>query len=136
MHNYTIFDPDQKYIILPIFVSDKNGEEHLLKAILDTGAPTTEFSDEALEFLGFLDRTKHDVELKRGLQTQKYGRITISHMDICSHHIDNLEVFVSHFEKSWGIDALIGLDFFRKFRTTIDYKKGAVITEIFQSEAP
>ncbi len=40
-----------------------------------------------------------------------------------------LKVYVSHFEKSWGIKALIGLDFFRYFRVTIDYKAGHLITE-------
>ena len=35
------------------------------------------------------------------------------------------------FEKDWGVDALIGLDFFRHFRVTVDYKAGQIITEQF-----
>ena len=40
----------------------------------------------------------------------------------------SFEFFVSHFEQSWGIDALIGLDFFRRFLVTIDYKNGFLVT--------
>lgn len=134
MPNFTKFDPRQRYLTLSIFVSDNSGEKHLMKALLDTGAPSTEFSDEALEFLGFLDKTEHDIKLKHGLQTQKYGKITIPHIEICSHAIKKLDVYVSHFEKSWGVKALIGLDFFRRFRVTIDYEAGHIVTEPLELE--
>jgi len=52
-------------------------------------------------------------------------------VEICGRHFDLLEVFVSKLDESWGIDALIGLDFFRKFRVTVDYQIGFLITEIY-----
>jgi hypothetical protein len=33
--------------------------------------------------------------------------------------------------EDWGVDALVGLDFFKQFRVTIDYKAGQIITEPF-----
>jgi hypothetical protein len=48
---------------------------------------------------------------------------------ICGHKTECFDVFVSRFEKSWGIDALIGLDFFRRFMITVDYSNGFLITE-------
>ncbi|MFT4924383.1 MAG: hypothetical protein ACI8WB_000461 [Phenylobacterium sp.] len=33
------------------------------------------------------------------------------------------------FESSWGIDALIGLDFFRRYQLTINYPKGLLISQ-------
>ncbi|MBI2344297.1 MAG: hypothetical protein HYV02_08215 [Deltaproteobacteria bacterium] len=57
--------------------------------------------------------------------------IVLPLVEICSHRIENFPVYVSHFEKSWGIDALIGLDFFRQFRVTIDYQQGALTTESY-----
>jgi hypothetical protein len=131
MPNITKFDPEQRYIILPIFVSDRDGEKHLIKVLLDTGAPITEFSDEALQFLCFLDKTLEDVKLKPGLQTQKYSKLKLPHTEICGHVIEDLEVYVSHFERSWGIKALVGLDFFRTFRVTIDYSKGHIVSEAY-----
>lgn len=133
MRNFTKFDPQERYILIQIVVVDKYKQKQDFLAFLDTGAPTTEFSDEALKYLGFLDRTNSNIELKHGLQTQKYGKIILPRLEICSHVIENLEVYVSHFDKSWGIKALIGLDFFRQFRVTIDYKIGQIITEPFAS---
>lgn len=127
MPNITIFDPRHRYILFPIFVTTPGGEPHEFEALLDTGAPATEFSDEALQFVGLLQVTK-EVSLKPGLQTQKYGKVVVPRIEICSHPIENLEVYVSHFEKSWGVDALIGLDFFRRFRTTVDYGAGQILT--------
>ena len=132
MQNVTTFDPSQKYILLSIVVTNVAGEPYKVDALLDTGAPTTEFSDDTLEYLGFLEKKRDNVHVQEGLQTQKYGRVVIPKIDICSHAIENLDVYVSHFEKSWGIKALIGLDFFRTFRVTIDYNKGLILSEPYQ----
>lgn len=129
MQNTTTFDTSARYIHLPIYVTTPDGKRHKFDAILDTAAPSTEFSDEALETTGLFTSRQEGVQLKPGLQTQKYGRVVIPKIEICSHIIEELNVYVSHFDKSWGIKALIGLDFFRRFRTTIDYKKGEIVTE-------
>jgi len=129
MQNITTFDTSARYIHLLIYVTTHDSKRHKFDAILDTAAPSTEFSDEALEATGLLESKQEDIQLKPGLQTQKYGRVVIPQIEICSHVINDLDVFVSHFDKSWGIKALIGLDFFRRFCTTINYKKGALITE-------
>lgn len=133
MPNITTFDTSAPYIFLPIFVI-MNNKRYEFDAILDTGAPLTEFSDRALEYSGFFVATRN-ISLKEGLQTQKYGKITLPRIQICGHEIEKLEVFVSHFEKSWGIDALIGLDFFRRFRIEIDYSKGVLISDFFTNYA-
>ncbi|MBU0567771.1 retroviral-like aspartic protease family protein [bacterium] len=133
MPNITTFNIKAHYIYLPIFVVTDSHKHLEFDAILDTGAPMTEFSDKALQYAGFLDKVKNDVTIKSGLQTQKYSTVILPQTKICGHKIKNLKVFVSHFEKSWGIDALIGLDFFRDYRVTIDYSKGILITEPNQS---
>ena len=129
MPTITTFDTSQRYIFLSVFIVATDEKPHEIDALLDTGAPRTEFSDETLQFIGLLKETKN-VSLKHSLQTQKYGRVIIPRIEICSHLINNLEVYVSHFDKSWGIKALIGLDFFRRFRTTVDYKAGQILTEL------
>jgi len=128
MPTITTFDINKRYIFFPVFVLGTTGKRYKVDALLDTGAPATEFSDEALLFTGFLQETKKDIVLKPGLQTQKYSKVVLPHLSICNHPINNLEVYVSHFEKSWGIKALIGLDFFRRFKVTIDYSRGHIIT--------
>lgn len=125
----TTFDTSDRYIIIPIFITTNDDERRQLRAIVDTGAPRTEFSDEALQFAGFPIERKESVQIKEGLQTQKYANAIIPKIEICSQIISDLNVYVSRFDKSWGIDALIGLDFFRRFEVRINYKLGMIVTE-------
>lgn len=128
MSNITTFDTSERYIFLFVYVTTKNGKRHKFDAILDCGAPLTEFSDEALQAAGLLGEAKEDFQLKPGLQTQKYGKVILPQIEICSHPISDLPVYVSHFEKSWGVKALIGLDFFRRFEVRVNYKSGEIVT--------
>lgn len=123
----TFFDIERHHIHLELTVFN-NGIEYSIDAILDTGAPITEFSDQFLMFTGFIDSVKEDVEIKQGLQSQKYNRIVLPELRICGHTLNDFNVSLSYFEESWGIDALIGLDFFRRFKFEIDYSKGKIIT--------
>lgn len=132
MQNITTFNINAQYIYLPIFIVTDSHKHLEFDAILDTGAPMMEFSDKALQYAGFLDKVKNGVTLKESLQTQKYATVILPRTKTYGHKIENLKVFVSHFEKSWGIDALIGLDFFRNYRVTIDYSKGTLLTETNQ----
>lgn len=128
----TTFDPAQKYIFLSVLVTMTSGRRRELDALLDTGAPASEFSDKALQFAGLLKTLKEEVVIKDGLQTQKYDRVVLPEIEVCSCRLENLHVYVSRFDDRWGIDALIGLDFFRRFRTTIDYGRGEIVTEPVQ----
>ena len=69
------------------------------------------------------------LKLKPGLQSQKYGTITLPLIEICNQQLIEFDVYVATFESSWGIDALIGLDFFRRFQLTIDYAQELIITQ-------
>lgn len=128
----TAFDTSRHHIHLELVITSSKGLLYSVAGILDTGAPRTEFSDRFLAHTGFLDNTNEDVSIKPGLQTQKYGIITLPSVVICGHQINRFEVFVSHFEQSWGIDALIGLDFFRRFLVAIDYVNGVLITSPYK----
>ncbi len=127
----TSFDTDKHHIRLELLVKNFNGIEYSVDAILDTGAPYTEFSDHFLKFTGFIDTLDRDISIKSGLQSQKYSKILIPEINICGRFLKDVEVYVSHFEESWGIDALIGLDFFRKFIVEIDYSRGIIKTKSF-----
>lgn len=128
MPNITPFNVDKHHIHIPAYITLSSDHRIKLRAILDTGAPFTEISDEFLLYVGLLN-TEKNVSLKKGQESQKYGKIIFPLIEICSHKIYDMKVFISRFEKSWGIDALIGLDFFRRFKMTIDYQKGYLITE-------
>ena len=129
MTTVTPFDPKRHHIHVHFYVTGRNGHRHSLDGIVDTGAPKTEFSDEFLTFAGFVEPHDEEILLKKGLQTQKYGKVALPLIEICGQTIEKFEVFTSRFEEGWGIDALIGLDFFRKFRVTIDYSSDHLVTE-------
>lgn len=133
LESSTSFDISKHHIHLEIVVTDVNDVWHSVAGILDTGAPRTEFSDQFLVHAGFLDVKNRNAKLKPGLQTQKYRKIDLPSVTICCRRIRNFEVYASHFEQSWGIDALIGLDFFRRFRVTIDCKNGVIITSPYEN---
>jgi len=125
----TTFDTSKHHILIEFYITDKNGIRHALAGVIDTGAPQTELSDKFLDYAGFIDGPNENVKIKPDLQTQKYAKLFLPTVDICGYSIDDFEVFISRFDTSWGIDALIGLDFFRQFKVTIDYAKGIIITE-------
>lgn len=100
--------------------------------ILDTGAPRTEFSLQFLLNSGILNqRALNSKNLNLKQATQKIGKLNIPVLEVCEQAMMETEVFISIFDSSWAVDALIGLDFFRKFKTCIDYSKGAIETESF-----
>ena len=132
MPNITVFDKGAHHIHFTAYVSNREGKRSKLRAVLDTGAPFTEFSDQFLHYAGFIVAPATDIRIKHGLQTQKYGKLILPQVDICGHPLREMQVYLSHFEGHWGVDALIGLDFFRRFKVTIDYKDGHLITEPYE----
>lgn len=131
MPNITVFDPKEHHIRLVGSMKTADNVNYEFRAILDTGAPWSEFSDQFLLAVGVLNSQKLSLATKEGLQTQKYGKLVLPQIKICGHVIQKTLVYISHFEKHWGVDALIGLDFFRRFQVTINYSKGAIVTGPF-----
>ena len=131
----TSFDTGQHHIHLEFFITTPQGIRHSVAGILDTGASKTEFSDQFLVLTGCLESRQNDRHIPPGLQTQKYAKMILPAVEICGHTLKRFEVVVSAFEASWGIDALIGLDFFRQVFTSIDYAHGLLITEPYSATA-
>ena len=130
--NITSFDTNKHHIHIELVVTNPKGIIYSVAGILDTGAPRTEFSDDFLVHTGIIETQNEKISLQPGLQTQKYGKVTLPSIIICGHKIDFFDVFVSHFEPSWGIDALVGLDFFRNYLVTVDYSNGILLTTPIQ----
>lgn len=122
------FDTQSAHIHTTMQIRSRTGSEVSFIAIVDTGAPYTELSDRSLARAGYAfaqaDITTQDLQ-----ETQKYAKVRLLDTVTLGQQLDNWIVYVSRFDDRWGIDALIGLDFFRRFRTTIDYQHGVIITE-------
>lgn len=134
MQYITVFNTNRHHIYLKSIIADSNGVVQYFRAVLDTGAPRSEFSDRFLKTIGMLQNGDiQEIDIPTGLQTGKYGSITIPRLECMGQTLTNFQVTISKFEEHWGVDALIGLDFFRQFRVTIDYKAGQIITEPFSA---
>lgn len=130
MRRTTAFDTTKHHIHLSPIIVDGNGITQVFRAILDTGAPRSEFSDRFLRTIKILSAAGlPNARIPAGLQTAKYSTVILQHMECLGQTLKAFPVIVSRFNESWGIDALIGLDFFRKFRVTIDYARGLINTE-------
>ncbi len=125
----TPFDSEKHHIYIEFEITDNKGFIRYGIGILDTGAPRTEFSDLFLNHIGLfdIDHSKKMVFTKQ--QTVKYRKINLSSVKICGYQFRDTEFIVSRFEKSWGIDALIGLDLFRNSLITINYRQSAIISK-------
>ena len=128
----TTFDTTRHHIHLECAIINNEGIKHSFNGILDSGAPRTEFSDLFLLHTGLLTSPNTAIKIKPGLQSQKYDKITIPHIEICNQQLIEFDVYVTTFESSWGIDALIGLDFFRRFQLTIDYAKALITSQPYK----
>lgn len=130
MQTTTTFDSSEYHIYFAAKIQDCNGVEHAFRGILDTGAPSTEFSDEFLLAIGVLkpDAIKK-VDIHPEQQTARYGRIIIPRIHCLGQTMENVKVKVVRFVEGWAVDALIGLDFFMKYEVKINYKLGTIVTE-------
>ncbi|OGQ21738.1 MAG: hypothetical protein A3I05_09440 [Deltaproteobacteria bacterium RIFCSPLOWO2_02_FULL_44_10] len=128
MSKITRFDAKKQHIHTWMRVKSSSGKEISFSAILDTGAPFTEISDRSLARAGF-HTAKSKVQTKDLQETQKYGKIRLPLVTVLGEQLADWVVYVSRFDEKWNIDALIGLDFFRRFRVTIDYAEEILITD-------
>lgn len=128
------FDSNQHHIYIKFEIVDIKGIVRFGLGILDTGAPRTEFADSFLTYLGMMGEFQSGISIPEGQQTKKYSKVIIPEVTICGCKFSNKEFLVSRFEKSWGINALIGLDLFRQSRITIDYESSTIISEPYSIE--
>jgi hypothetical protein len=63
------------------------------------------------------------------VQKKKKAKLVIPSATICGQTIKSFNVMVTRFDPTWGIAAVIGLDFFRRFKVTIDYGKAVLVCE-------
>jgi predicted aspartyl protease len=129
MRTVTSFDTSRHHIYVDFTVTNKSGNPYELSGVVDTGAPWTELNDAFLAHAGFIVSPDDEIPLKPGLETQKYAKILLPSIAICGQILDDFQVMVSRFDPAWGIAALIGLDFFRRFSVTIDYGQGVLVCE-------
>jgi aspartyl protease family protein len=125
----SLFDPVQGPIVVTAELEGPTGIS-LLQMILDTGATTTLISSSILMAAGYnpaADPTRIGVTTANGLDY--VASLSVSKLRALGHEKLNLPVLVHTLPPSSGADGLLGLDFLRGLRLTVDFRTGLLTCE-------
>ncbi len=88
----TPFDTNEHHILINVVIDTGHEIRWRIKAILDTGAPWTEISDEFLHNAGIPGDVPKNISIPEGLQTQRHGKLVLPEVGVCGQTLSNIEV--------------------------------------------
>lgn len=124
MTNY--FNPVENHIPLPVRLSGPRGEV-MNRLILDTGASRTLVNRDIIERLGYsLSASLPIARVATGSRIENMPVIAVNRISALGVEFGNLEVLCHNLPSGTSIDGLLGLNFFRNQRLTIDFREGLI----------
>jgi len=127
--------PD-KQILLFVRVKGKKGVREF-QAVLDTGSEYSRIPLGAARELGYEAYVDTDIEVGIGKPAVTQGaifeanEIVIEEIIVADLVARNVKALACDLPRIAGVEALLGINFLKNFRTTIDYKKGYLTIEPF-----
>lgn len=120
----TRFDPRQRLIIVTARIEGPLRDTYGQLA-LDTGATSTVINLGKLVYAGYDPAVAADsVQITTGSGREMVPCVVIDRIEALGHRRVRLPVLCHTLPPSTGVDGLLGLDFLRQQRLTIDFKKG------------
>ena len=105
-------------------------ENMVVEMALDTGATSTLISHAILRFLGYDPALSAErVNVTTGSGIEFAPRLSISKLEALDLKRENLPVIVHTLPPSASVDGLLGLDFFRGHRLTLEFLAGEITLE-------
>jgi predicted aspartyl protease len=123
------FDPGQGLIIVETGLSGPNGSDTFRFGV-DTGATETVVKVGALAFLGYgfsLDSER--VRLIMGGGAQFAHRVVVRRISALGQERSNFPVLAYTLPAEIGVDGMLGLDFLRGRKLTVDFRQGNLLFE-------
>ena len=121
------FDPQQGLIIVPVELWGPSGSA-VLRLALDTGATGTVVNTGMLVALGYDPAlVPNRVQITTGSGVEFVPRILLNRIVALGQESAEFSVLGHTLPPSTGIDGLLGLDFFRGWSLTIDFRTGQVV---------
>lgn len=125
-----VFDPSRTLIVIDAeLVSVDRGFRHNMSLALDTGASRTMISWLIARRLGYspelsplIERTK----IFTGSGVEYVPKITMTEFRCLGKTVKHLPILVHDLPVEIRVDGLLGLDFLRRFRLNVDFKKGLI----------
>jgi len=120
------FDPNRQLVVVKTKLIGPAGDT-LVQLAVDTGASSTLIGWHALAIVGYAPSDAFEqVEMITGSGVEKVPRIKAKRIEALGKRRLGLGIVGHTLPPSATIDGLLGLDFFRKSRLTIDFRKNLV----------
>ncbi len=120
------FDPSQGLIIVPVRLFGPAGDM-IVRLALDTGATSTLINSEIMVLLGYDPATSLDqIQVTTGSGVEFCPRVTVQRLEALGKSMNDFPVLSHTLPPTSQVDGLLGLDFFRGFLISIDFRNGTI----------
>jgi len=120
------FDPGRNHILVSVRITGPT-KVAITRMALDTGATRTSLDQEIAAELGYgVDSSTETVRVATGSQFESVPVIGVERIEALGNHKENLPILSKSLPTGLPIDGLLGLDFFRNHRLTIDFREGLI----------
>ena len=120
------FDPSQGLIIVPVRLFGPVGDM-IVRLALDTGATSTLINSEIMVLLGYDPTTSpRRIQVTTGSGVELCPRVTVQRLEALGKSIHDFSVLSHTLPPTSQVDGLLGLDFFRGFQISIDFRNGTI----------
>jgi predicted aspartyl protease len=120
------FDPSQGLIIVPVRLFGPAGDM-IVRLALDTGATSTLINSEIMVLLGYDPATSPDqIQVTTGSGVEFCPRVTVQRLEALGKSVNDFAVLSHTLPPTSQVDGLLGLDFFRGFQISIDFRNGTI----------
>jgi aspartyl protease family protein len=124
------FDPNSFGIVIFGTLSGKEGIRRRVKMVLDTGATYTMIPWYIAEELGYNPAASNEfVSMTTVSGTIEAPLITLDCVSILDMPVRSLQVIVHNLPESSHVDGLLGLNYLKHFKLTIDFNNDILVLE-------
>ena len=122
----TKFDASQGLIVVPARLYGSQGDA-IIHLALDTGATSLMINWDVAVLLGYDPASvKERIQITTGSGVEFAPRIVIQQIKAIRRSIENFPMLCHTLPPSATVDGLLGLDFFRGERLTLDFQAGFI----------
>jgi len=120
------FDPSQGLIIVPVRLFGPVGDM-IVRLALDTGATSTLINSEIMVLLGYDPATSPNrIQVTTGSGVELCPRVTVQRLEALGKSVNDFPILSHTLPPTSQVDGLLGLDFFRGFQISIDFRNGTI----------
>ena len=123
------FDPATRLVYVHTILRGPRGTT-ALRLALDTGATVTTIRTASLLLIGYdLGTDLRRVPLTTGSGVEFVQSVRIDRLEALGDYRESFPVLAHTLPPSAGVDGLLGLDFFRDRKLTLDFRAGSITLE-------